>query len=60
MNDFDDRHFEGKGANLEAAFEAAWHEAKEDGAPPGRYTVEIEIETSNPIHSYIVIITPTG
>jgi hypothetical protein len=50
----------GRGANLEAAFEDAWHNAKNAGASPGTYKVEISIETTNPIHTYIVIISPSG
>lgn len=60
MNDYDDVNYKGRGANLEAAFEDAWHHAKDEGAAPGTYTVQIEIEASNPIHSYIVIISPVG
>jgi hypothetical protein len=60
MNDYDDKGYEGKGGNLGAAFENAWDSAKGSGAEPGRYTVEIAIETSNPIHTYIVVITPSG
>ena len=59
-DDYDDKRYEGRGGNLGAAFEAAWNTAKENGAPPGLYTVEIAIEASNPIHAYIVIIQPTG
>ncbi len=59
MNDFD-KGYEGKGGNLGAAFEHAWDRAKEDGAPPGRYRVEIFVETENPIRGYAVIITPDG
>jgi hypothetical protein len=60
MNDHDDSKYEGKGGNLGAAFEHAWNKAKEDGAPPGRYKVELKIEAENPIRGYIVIITPDG
>jgi hypothetical protein len=60
MDDYENRSYEGKGGNLGAAFENAWCAAKENGAPPGLYTVEIAIEASNPIHSYVVIITPTS
>ena len=57
MND-DVKKYKGKGGNLGAAFEHAWDEAKADGAPAGKYKVELEIETENPIRGYIVIITP--
>ena len=60
MDDRDDKSHEGRGGNLGAAFENAWNSAKENGAPPGRYTVEIAIETENPIRSYVVIIAPSG
>lgn len=60
MEDYDDRSFEGRGGNLGAAFEDAWSNAKKNDAPPGLYTVEIAIEASNPIHTYIVVITPGG
>jgi len=57
MNDFDDDTYQGEGPSLQAAFEDAWHKAKEHGGPPGKYTAsKIAIEASNPIHSYIVII----
>lgn len=60
MNDYDDKKYEGKGGNLGSAFEHAWDKAKEDGASPGRYKVELMIEAENPIRGYIVIITPDG
>lgn len=61
MDDYDDKPcYKGKGGNLGAAFENAWNTAKENGAPPGVYTVEIAIEAENPIRSYIVIISPGG
>jgi hypothetical protein len=60
MEEFEEKSYEGRGGNLGAAFENAWNSAKTSGAPPGVYTVEIAIEVSNPIHSYIVLITPTG
>lgn len=60
MDDYENTSYEGKGGNLGAAFENAWCAAKENGAPPGLYTVELAIEASNPIHSYVVIITPTS
>ena len=59
-NDYDDKRYKGKGGNLGAAFENAWNTAKENGAPPGVYTVEIAIEAENPIRSYIVVICPGG
>lgn len=44
---------------LHKAIERAWDDAKAKGGQPGRYTVhKIEIEASNPIHSYIVTIGP--
>ena len=52
---------EGDDASLQAAIEDAWKKAKEKNAPAGRYVVDrIEIETTNPIHAYVVIINPTG
>ncbi len=46
---------------LEAACENAWDNAKEDGDGRVDYKVEtIGFEAENPIHSYIVIITPDG
>jgi hypothetical protein len=60
MGDYDDKSYHGRGGNLGAAFENAWNSAKESGAAPGEYTVEIRIETENPIRGYIVIITPNG
>ena len=60
MSDYDDRSYKGSGGNLGAAFENAWNSAKEEGAQPGRYKVEIAIETENPIRGYIVVITPDG
>ncbi|HZT84492.1 MAG TPA: hypothetical protein VE984_03620 [Gaiellaceae bacterium] len=48
---------EGPGANLQDAIVDAWDKAKGDEAPAGKYVVEsIEIETSNPIHAYVVVI----
>ena len=58
MNDHDDHRHTGKGGNLGAALEHAWNAAKENGAPPGVYKVEISIETENPIRGYIVVISP--
>jgi hypothetical protein len=57
MNDYDDKSWKGEGANLEAAFNQAWHNANHDGAPAGTYKVAIAIETENPIRGYIVTIT---
>ncbi|MFL5960506.1 MAG: hypothetical protein ACJ75G_09600 [Gaiellaceae bacterium] len=60
MND-DDKRWKGQGEKLKDAFDDAWDKAKGNGAEPGKYVVErIEIETSNPIHSYSVIIVPAG
>jgi hypothetical protein len=56
----DEKSHKGTGSNLGAAFENAWNSAKENGAAPGVYTVQIAIEAENPIRGYIVIITPTG
>ena len=60
MGDYDDRSYKGTGGNLGAAFENAWNTAKEEGAPPGVYKVEISIEAENPIRGYIVVISPGG
>jgi len=46
------------GASLQKAIEAAWEAAKSAGADPGTFAVSIEIETKNPIHAYIVTISP--
>lgn len=60
----DDKHWtgrsEGEHASLQAAFVDAWNEASRDGAPPGEYDVKIKIVATNPIHAYIVILTPPG
>ena len=51
--------WKGKAPSLEAAFEEAWATAKGAGEGAGTFVVQsIEIETSNPIHSYVVIIGP--
>lgn len=59
----------GRGKTVEEAAENAWANAKKgqaapglaaEKAPSGTYKAEIWIETSNPIHSYIVTLTPTG
>jgi hypothetical protein len=60
MDRDDDKRYKGTGGNLGAAFENAWNSAKENGAEPGVYSVEIAIEAENPIRGYIVVITPTG
>jgi hypothetical protein len=60
MDEYDDQRYKGRGGNLGAAFENAWNTAKENGAPPGVYKVEIAIEAENPIRGYIVIISPDG
>jgi hypothetical protein len=53
----DDERWEGRGANLVAAFEDAWHQAERSGKS-GRFTVEtIAFEASNPIHTYIIVIS---
>jgi hypothetical protein len=49
---------EGPDATLDAAFKDAWEKAKEGKGPEGTYDVQIKIEAKNPIHAYIVIITP--
>ena len=52
---------EGDDASLQAAIEDAWEKAKGHHAPAGWYAVsDIKIETSNPIHAYVVSINPTG
>lgn len=50
----------GKGQNekLKEAFDAAWEDAKGKGALPGIYDAKIQVETKNPIHAYIVTISP--
>ena len=57
-----DKHWtgrsEGPDATLDAAFKDAWEKAKKGGGPTGTYDVAIQIETENPIHAYVVIITP--
>jgi hypothetical protein len=56
----DDEHWEGRGASIQAACEDAWHKARDAGRS-GRFKVETTaFEASNPIHVYIVIITPSG
>lgn len=60
FDDFDDRCYKGKGGNLGSAFEHAWENAREQGAPAGQYKVEIAIEAENPIRGYIVKLTPDG
>ncbi|HEY2208742.1 MAG TPA: hypothetical protein VGH26_05575 [Gaiellaceae bacterium] len=59
MEDYDDTVYEGSGPSLEAAFEDAWHSAKRNNAPPGRYKATVVgVDAENPIHSYIVTIGP--
>lgn len=58
--DHDEKRYKGTGGNLGSAFENAWNAAKEQGAPPGTYKVEISIEAENPIRGYIVVISPDG
>lgn len=56
----DDERWEGQGASIQAACEDAWHQAKQAGKS-GRFTVETTgFEASNPIHTYIVVIAPSG
>ena len=56
----DDDRWEGRGASLEAACEDAWHQAKQSGKS-GRFKIEMTgFEASNPIHTYIIIISPEG
>jgi len=53
--------WEGYGKTLPTALTNAWNVAKKDGAKPGKYVVQsIVIETTNPIHGYIVVIGPGG
>ena len=57
----DDSSYQGEGPSLEAAFEDAWQKAKGNHEPPGRYTARlVAVEATNPIHTYIVEISPTG
>ena len=52
---------EGDDASLQAAIENAWENAKGHNAQAGWFVVdEIKIQTSNPIHAYVVLINPTG
>lgn len=49
-----------KKASLQCAIEDAWENAKKDHAS-GTFVVDrIEIEADNPIHAYIVVISPAG
>jgi hypothetical protein len=59
----------GRGPSLEEAAKAAWENAKKgdarhgfaaEPAPGGTYKLEIWVEASNPIHSYIVGLIPTS
>jgi hypothetical protein len=48
---------EGPHASLQDAIANAWDDAKGKNAPAGKYMVDkISIETTNPIHAYIVVI----
>ena len=58
MNASGEKNYEGKGDKLKDALDQAWDKAKADGAPPGKYKVDLAIETENPIRGYIVVITP--
>lgn len=49
-------HSDEPGASLKKAVEDAWTKAQ--NAPAGRYKVQFEIETTNPIHSYVAILSP--
>ena len=52
---------EGDDASLQKAIEDAWENAKGHHAPAGWYVVDqIKVQTSNPIHAYVVVISPTG
>jgi len=52
---------EGPGASLQAAIEDVWENAKGHQAQAGWYVVDkIKVETSNPIHAYVVLLNPTG
>lgn len=47
----------GQGKSLQAAMEAAWEEAKKNGAGPGTYRVlDISFAAENPITEYSIII----
>ena len=69
-DDSDDKRYTGRSEagqehvesqpNLQAAFEAAWNNAKADGAKAGTYDARIQIETDNPIRAYVVTIFPSG
>ena len=51
---------EGDDASLQAAIEDAWENAKGHHADAGWYVVDkIKVQTSNPIHTYVVLISPT-
>jgi hypothetical protein len=59
----DNKHGKGeatKQEGLHTAFDRAWDNAKANGLAPGKYAAQIEVTTTNPIHSYIVILTPSG
>ncbi len=59
----------GRGKTIELAAANAWANAKKgapapglaaEKAPAGTYKLEIYAETENPIHGYIVTLSPTG
>jgi hypothetical protein len=46
--------------NLKDAVEDAWNDAKRrDPSSSGTFKVDIYIDASNPIHNYIVVISPS-
>jgi hypothetical protein len=50
----------GNPATLEGAIADAWDNAKGKHADVGWYSVhDIKIQTTNPIHAYVVLISPT-
>ena len=59
----------GKGKTIEEATKQAWENAKKgqarpgfaaEKAPSGTYKLEVWIETTNPIRTYVVGLIPTG
>ncbi|MFZ0340768.1 MAG: hypothetical protein WAL31_00335 [Gaiellaceae bacterium] len=59
MSNAKEGHFKGEGDTVEEAAAHAWENARASGAKPGKYVVsKIEIETVNPIRTYIVTIGP--
>jgi hypothetical protein len=51
----------GPQASLQAAIEDAWVNAGNQHAQAGWYVVdEIKVQTTNPIHVYAVVISPTN